>query len=173
MERIKMSITVADTYYLKALDLYPYELETVIEALNYAIGYDNDHAGANCLLGKLNMYQLGKYKEAEVNFEKALAGDINYTETYYCYADLLIKTGEYGKAKNLIRYAYKIKGINISRLKHSEGLIAEIKGDLLKAKKYMKFAYESSYNKSEREFLKEELDRVNSKLKTLNKSSTK
>ncbi|NNG27070.1 MAG: hypothetical protein HKM87_06060, partial [Ignavibacteriaceae bacterium] len=60
IERIKMSITLADTFYLKALDLYPFELDQVIEALNYAISYDNDHAGAHCLLGKLNLYQLGK-----------------------------------------------------------------------------------------------------------------
>lgn len=160
-----MSITLADTYYLKALDLYPYELDQVIEALNFAISYDNDHAGAHCLLGKLNMYQLGKYQEAEEHFEKALASNIDHAETYYSYADLLIQIGEYAKAKKLIKYAYKIKGINISRLKHSEGLIAEIKGDLPKAKKHMTIAYGSSYRKYERDFLKEELDRVNSKLK--------
>ena len=168
-----MSISLADTYYLKALDLYPYQLDKVTEALNYAISYDDDHAGAHCLLGMLNMYQLGKYIEAEGHFEKALTGDINYAETYYSYANLLIQTGEYGKAKRLIRYAYKIKGANISRLKHSEGLIAEIKGDLLKAKEYMKLAYGRSYRKYEREFLKEELDRVKSKLKALKKSSSK
>lgn len=110
-----MSLTLSDTYYLKALDLYPYELEKVTEAFNYAISYYNDHAGAPCLLGMLNMYQLGKYFEAEKNFEKSLAGDINYPETYYYYADLLIQTGEYSRAKKLIKYGYKIKGINLSR----------------------------------------------------------
>jgi len=168
-----MSISLADTYYLKALDLYPHDLDRVTEALNYAIGYDDDHAGAHCLLGLLNMYQLGKYCEAENHFEKALSGDINYAETYYFYADLLIQIGEYEKAKKLIKYAYKIKGINVSRLKHNEGLIAEIKGDLPKAKKYMNFAYGNSYLKSERDFLEEELHRVKSKLKTLKKSSSK
>jgi tetratricopeptide (TPR) repeat protein len=168
-----MSISLADTYYLKALDLYPCELDKVIEALNYAISYDNEHAGAHCLLGILNMYQLGKYREAENHFEKALAGDINHTETYYFYAGLLIQIREYRKAKKLIRYAYKVKGISISRLKHYEGLIAEIKGNLPKAKEYMKSAYSSSYRKYEREFFKEELDRVSSKMKSLRKSSSK
>jgi len=37
---------LADTYYLKALNLYPYDLDQVIEALNFAISYDKDHAGA-------------------------------------------------------------------------------------------------------------------------------
>lgn len=168
-----MTITLADTYYLKALDLYPYELDKVIEALNYAISYDNDHAGAHYLLGMLNMYQMGKYAEAEDHFEKSLAGDINHTGTYYAYADLLIHIGEYGKAEKLINYAYKVKGINLSRMKHNEGLIAEINGDYKKAKEYMKLAYGSSYRKFEREFLKEELDRVKSKLKTLKKSGSK
>jgi len=168
-----MSITLADSYYLKALDLYPFELDQVTEALNFAISYDNDHAGAHCLLGKLNLYQLGKYREAEDHFEKALASDIDNTETYYSYADLLIQIGEYGKAKKLIKYAYKIKGINVWRLKHYEGLIAEIKGNYLKAKKCMKLAYANSYRKYEREYLKDELERVKSKMKSLNKSSCK
>ena len=168
-----MSITLADTYYLKALNLYPYDLDQVIEALNFAISYDKDHAGAHCLLGNLNMYQLGKISEAENHFEKALASDLNYVETYYSYTNLLIQIGEYGKAKKLINYAYKIKGINISRLKHSEGLIAETMGQLHKAKRDIKFAYDRSYNKAERIFLEEELDSVNSKLKTQHKSISK
>ena len=168
-----MSITLADSYYLKALDLYPNELDQVTEALNFAISYDNDHAGAHCLLGMLNLYQLGKYREAEDHFERALASNIDYAETYYSYADLLIQMGEYGKAKKLIKYAYKIKGINVIRLKHIEGLIAEIKGNYVKAKECMKLAYLNSYKKVEREYLKEELDRVNSKLKDQKKSSCK
>ena len=168
-----MSITIADTYYLKALDLYPYELDQVTEALNYAIGYDNEHAGANYLLGILYMYQLGKYGEAETHFEKALASDINHTGTYYSYTDLLIQSGEHERAVKLIKYAYKIKGINTSRMRQREGIIAEIKGNLCKAKKYMKSAYETSYRKHEREFLKNELDRIKSKLKSKKKSSRK
>ncbi len=168
-----MSITLADSYYLKALDNYPYDLENVIEALNYAIGYDDSHAGANCLLGKLNMYQLGNYSKAEVYFEKALAGDMNLTETYYSYSELLIQIGEYVKAKKLIKYSYKIKGINIARLKYNEALISEITGDLEKAKRYITFALSRSYNKEEREFLSDALERVNSKLKYENESKTK
>ena len=168
-----MSITLADSYYLKALDLYPYELDQVTEALNFAISYDNDHAGAHCLLGILNLYQLGKYREAEDHFERALASNIDYAETYYSYADLLIQIGEYGKAKKLIKYAYKIKGINVTRLKHIEGLIAEIKGDYKKAKEYLNIAYVSSYKKVERDFLKAELERVKSKMKSQKKSSCK
>ena len=158
---------------MKALDLYPFELDQVTEALNFAISYDNDHAGAHCILGKLNLYQLGKYREAEDHFEKALASDIENTETYYAYAELLIQIDEFGRAKKLIKYAYKIKGISVWRLRYYEGLIAEIKGDYLKAKKCMKLAYAKSYRKYERVFLKDELERVKSKMKSLKKSSCK
>lgn len=168
-----MSITLADTYYLKALNLYPYQLDQVIEALNYAISYDNEHAGAHYLLGMLNMYQLGKYSEAENHFEKALAGDINHADTYYSYIELLIQLREYDKAQNLINYAYNVKGINVPRLRHSEGLIAEIQGYLYKAKEYMKLAYNGSYRKAERDYLKDEMDRVNAKIKSSKKSSAK
>jgi len=64
------------------------------------------------------------------------------------------------KAKKLINYAYKLRN-NISRLKHSEGWIAEIMGQYTKPKRDIKFAYDRSYNKAERILLKEELDRVN------------
>jgi tetratricopeptide (TPR) repeat protein len=119
------------------------------------------------------MYQLGKFTEAESHFEKALGSDLNHIDTYYYYVNLLIQTGEYAKAKKLIKYAYKIKGVNLSRMKHNEGLIAEINGDYQKAKKYVSLAYDSSYKKAEREFLKDELDRVNSKIKGTKKSGSK
>ena len=167
-----MSITLADSYYLKALNLYPFELDQVIEALNYAISYNCEHAGANYLLGLVNMYQLGKYSEAENHFEKALAGDINYPETYYAYINLLIQIGDYDRALNLNDYAYNVKGINVARLRHNEGLIAEIKGDLHKAKEYMKLAYSGSYRKNERDYLKDELERVNSKIKSSKKQAS-
>ena len=167
----KMAISIADSYYLKALDLYPYELDKVTEALNYAITYDDDHAGAHCLLGILKMYQLGRYEEAEFHYEKALSADINHIDTYYAYSDFLIQISDYTRAKKLIKHAYKIKGINVPRLRHNEGLIAEISGDLSTAKDHMKYAYENSYRKNERQFLKEELSRVKSKLKAKHKSS--
>ncbi len=166
-----MAITLADTYYLKALDSYPWDLEQATEALNYAIGYDNEHAGALCLLGKLNMYELCNYEEAENHYEKALVSDINYTETYYSYTDLLINIGEYERAKKLIKHAYKIKGINLARMKHYEGLIAEINGDLEKALKYMTCAYDNSYKSNEHKYLKSELDRIKSKQKGKDKTS--
>ena len=139
---------------------------------NPMVRYIADH-NFNFSLTVLAGRQIIKVVAAGFLTVQALAGDIDYPETYYYYADLLIQTGEYSRAKKLIKYGYKIKGINLSRMKHNEGLIAEIKGNLQKAKKYMKFAYNISYRKFEREFLKEELDRINLKLKSKKKSSNK
>ncbi len=168
-----MAITIADSYYLKALDLYPYELDQVTEALNYAVGYDDEHAGAHNLLGMLNIYQLGNYSEAEKHFEKALASDINHVQSYYNYADLLIEIGEFERAKKLIDHAYKIKGARIPRLKRYEGLIAEISGDLAKAKEYMNSAYKNSCRKYERDFFRNELARIKAKIKDAKKEEKK
>lgn len=159
-----MSISLADAYYLKALELYPAKLERAVEALNYAISCDSNHAGAHCLLGKLKMYQLEKFSEAEENFEMSLAGDLNHTETYYAYADLLILTCEYEKLNKLIKYAYTVKAINISRLKYYEALIAEKNGNFLRAKRYMTAAFSSSCREDERAFFQGELGRIDSKL---------
>lgn len=168
-----MSLSLADAYYLKALGLYPAKLDLVLESLNYAIGYDSNHAGAHCLLGKLKMYQLEKFSEAEEHFEISLAGDLNYTETYYVYADLLILLGKYEKATNLIKYSYKVKAINISRLKHYEGLIAEMNGNFFRAKRYMTSAFRSSCREDERAFFQGELGRIDSKLEARKKPKKK
>ncbi|MCG8582088.1 MAG: hypothetical protein MI866_19340 [Bacteroidales bacterium] len=43
--------TLADQYFIKALDQYPYSLEEAIENLGYALSQDGEHSGANYLMG--------------------------------------------------------------------------------------------------------------------------
>tara|TARA_Y100000768_G_scaffold319786_1_gene255499 strand:+ start:420 stop:554 length:135 start_codon:yes stop_codon:yes gene_type:complete len=41
--------TLATKYFIKATDAYPFNLEETIEALDYALSYDETHAGAHCI----------------------------------------------------------------------------------------------------------------------------
>ncbi len=161
--------TLSNKYYLQALDAYPYDLPEALESLSYALSYESNHAGAHCLLGQLNMEQLKQYDKAMMHFEQALISDINYVATYEHYSLLLITLKEYNKAKKIIKHAYTINGLNYAIMLHHEGLLNEYQGKLLKAKELMKSAYNNSCNERERSFLKNELDRVKSKIKVKKK----
>ena len=77
--------TLADQYYIKALDQYPYNLEESIENLGYALSQDNEHCGANYLMGKLHQEYMSDYSKAEDFYLRALAGnpdDLNVCMAY-------------------------------------------------------------------------------------------
>ena len=99
----------ANSYYLKAKESYPWDLSESLEALEYAISYDETHAPAHSLLGQLYAEQLNNYEEAFYHFEQALILDIHYVETYYHFSDALIQYGELKRAKKLLKHAKKNK----------------------------------------------------------------
>jgi len=72
-----MGITQANFYFIKALDNYAYNFQEAIEALNFALSYDEEHAGAHCLMGRLCSEYLNTYDQAEVHFKRALFYDKN------------------------------------------------------------------------------------------------
>ncbi len=110
-----MSLTLADQYYIKAIDNYPYNLEESVENLNYALSYAKDHAGVNCLMGRFYFEQLKDLETAEYYFQNALASDLNHLETFVWYAMLLIQIRNY-------RFALKATSINyfFARNKYNE-----------------------------------------------------
>ncbi len=97
-----MSLTLADQYFLKALDNYTFDIEQTVESLNYALSYDEQHPAANCLLGRLLMEKLKRFPEAKHCFERALIEDPNYVDTYKFYSQLLIWMGDLEKAETII-----------------------------------------------------------------------
>ena len=58
-----MNITQADKYFLKALDSFDYDEGEMVEALNYALSYDEEHAPSLCLAGRLHMEKMKNFKE--------------------------------------------------------------------------------------------------------------
>ena len=141
-----MAITLSDTYYLKALDYYPYNLEELIENLNYALSYDDQHSDANCLMGRLQHRQLNNYEEAEYYFQTALASEPKNIEVYKHYSFLLLDLREYKKARKLALFSYTIKGVDHAEIKRIEGLIYEGEKDFLNANRLYKKAIEECLN---------------------------
>ncbi len=133
-----MGISLADQYYLKALDNYNYDIAEVIENLNYALSYNSSHADANCLMGRVYSELIYNADLAIQYFEQALSYDLTNIEVIRCYTRLLIIHGEYAKAKKMVDYGYAVKGVSKAMLMHYEALIAEHQKNYIEAKKILK-----------------------------------
>ena len=160
-----MSITTADQYYLKALDNYPYELEEAIENVQYSLSSDQEHAGANCLMGQICIYYLDNANMAEYYFEQALVCEIEYKATYYHFSFMLIQQGKLEKAERLLQFALTIEGISVSLIYHRMAILLEKRKQFKLAKRFIKNAVSESVIDDEINFYNNELIRIKSKHK--------
>ena len=159
-----MAVTLSDTYYLKALDYYPYNLEELIENLNYALSYDEEHSDANCLMGRLQHAQLKNYELAEGYFVNALTSNPCNLSVYRYYSILLIELREYDKALKLINHSYKLKGVNMGEMKRIEGLLAEYQKQYDLALVNYKEARNETFDNEQIDEINSDISRVESKI---------
>lgn len=162
-----MSFTLADQYYLKASASYPWCLEEVLENLNYALSYDENHAGANYLMGKFYMEQYQDFENAEDFFVKVLSTNPYHVKACEAYVMLLIRTGKFSEAQRLIDFAGKIKGANAARLYRLKSLVYEHQRNYGQAIESLKFALLESFSQSYINFLSEEMNRIEQKMHLL------
>ncbi|MDH5381953.1 MAG: hypothetical protein OEW75_13930 [Cyclobacteriaceae bacterium] len=160
-----MTVTLADQYYLKALDEYPYALEVSIENLNYALSYNPEHIGANYLMGLVYFEQFEDYGKAEEYFLEALAHDPTQFKVCDKYAFMLIQLREYKKVEKLISHMETLRGKDIASLYHTKALLCEYQKDYITAKKLLNEAMDETYNSDYMNFLTSELERVEGKIK--------
>jgi len=160
-----MSLTLADQYYIKAIDNYPYNLEESVENLNYALSYGKDHAGVNCLMGRFYFEQLKDLETAEYYFQNALASDLSHLDTFVWYSMLLIQQRKFSSALKLINQSYKIKGVDLSVMFRLKALVYEYQKQYKKSIQLLKKAYQESFNEEDNQFIKSEIARVKKKLK--------
>ncbi|WP_282037447.1 tetratricopeptide repeat protein [Saccharicrinis aurantiacus] len=165
--------TLADQYYIKALDQYPYSLEEAIENLGYALSQNNDHSGANYLMGKLHQEQMGDFQKAEEYYIKALANNPDDLKVCVDYILLLIILKEYDKTKKLIVYTNKLKGVDLSKTYSLHALIYEHQHDYEKALSLYQEAKLEAYNEDSLNHLNTEIQRVKMKKKLIDKSTIK
>ncbi|MCW3788176.1 hypothetical protein [Plebeiibacterium sediminum] len=163
--------TLADQYYIKALDQYPYSLEEAIENLGYALSQNNEHCGANYLMGKLHQEYMHDYQKAEDYYSKALAGKPDDLNVCMAYILLLIITKEYIKAQKLIAYAEKLKGVDLSKTLSFQALIYESKHDYENALLLFKEARLEAYNEKAINHINSKIKRVKMKRKYINKTN--
>ena len=163
-----MSLSLADIYYIKAMDEYPYALEFTVENLNYALSYDPEHAAANCLMGRLYLEQLKDLEMAEQFLETSIAIDPDYAEAYVYYILLSFAANDLGKARKLVDYSKKLTTINKSRIAFLEALLLEKERKYHEAIKFMELALIECNVDEKRLEIKNAIERVEEKIDLTN-----
>ena len=163
-----MSLTLADIYFIKALDKYPFALEFTVENLNYALSYNPDHVAANCLMGQLYMEQLKDLNMAEHYIQRAISTDPENAEAYIHYIMLAFNMGDYVKAGKLISFAKTLKDSDRAQISYHEGLLYEQKRNYCKAIDCMNIALIESLNDEDRDLIKAAVSRIQNKMDSLN-----
>ena len=156
--------TLANNYIFKALDAYPYDLEEAIEALTYALSYDEKNTVALCLMGRLHAEKLLDYEKAKEYFSEALAENINAIGVYLPYVDVLLWNEDLQEAEKLIDFALTIKGSDKAVLYTKKACLYEQKQEYKKALQFLKQAKKFNYNSGFLFVIKEEKERIKGKL---------
>lgn len=162
-----MAINIADQYYIKALDSYPYDLSEAIESLNYALSYEPEHSGSHNLLGKMYWNEFQNIEKALYHYELALEADPCHISTYMEMIDLYSQNFKYDKALKIIRFACRLEGANMIILMHREAMIYELMGEHKIARKVLIQTKQLSTSNYDRNYLDEEMKRIKEKIKFL------
>lgn len=156
-------------YYFQALDNFPYNLEETIQALHYALSYDDHNAESLCLLGRVYSEIIQDYETAKSYFEEAMQTKLDSVSTPLYYIDCLLNNEDYDEARKLIGYASEIKGIDKSRIFYRKAVFFEKQKKWKRALKILKKAKRSSANKKYLDFLNERIDLIKAKTEKIGK----
>lgn len=159
-----MDTHTSNIYLFKALDAYPYELEETIEALNYALSYDDKNVIALCLMANLHANSLNDYKTAKYYFEAAVASDMEMPNIYPDYIFTLLANEDFEEAQKLIEFARTLKATDKAVIELLQGYVYESTTRYKQAIKVFKLAKEKAKNNSFSSFVDEQLERVKNKL---------
>lgn len=159
-------LTTADTYFLKALDNYDYNnMEEAIENMEYALGYDPEHAPAWCLKGRMLMDQFKRFEAAKKCFEMAILFDPNYVETYKHYTLLLIWMSDFKRAQIIVNKSKRVKGMSMATVILRSAMIHEYQGNIGEAIRIAKKGRLFSLTQTNYDFFNGEVNRLKKKIR--------
>ncbi|RNC88098.1 MAG: hypothetical protein ED556_02610 [Winogradskyella sp.] len=141
-------MTLVNNYIFKALDAYPYELEEAIEALNYALSYDEKNTMALCLMGRIYAETLHDYEKAKTVYSEALTENVNAFHIYPHYINLLLWNEDYEEAERFIDFALTVKGSDKAVLYYKKAIFYEQQTRYKEALLQLKLAKRYTYNGS-------------------------
>lgn len=165
--------TLINNYVFKALGNYPYDLEEVMEALNYALSYDDKNTMALTLMGKVYAEKLYKYTEAISYYREALAENIYAFEVYAPYINALLWNEDYKEAEGFIDFSLTVKGSDKAILYLKKAILFEQLKQYKKALAFVKLAKEFTFNSEFMHTVNEEKSRIKGKLPKKKKPKSK
>jgi len=165
--------TLTNNYIFKALDAYPYDLEEAMEALTYALAYDEKNTMVLCLLGRIYAENLYNYEKAKSYYAEALAEDINAFHIYPHYINVLLWNEDLDEAEKLIDFALTIKGSDKSVLYVKKAILLEMKKEYKKALKQLELAKTHTYNNGFISDIEAEKERIEDKIPKKKKKKRK
>lgn len=138
--------TMIDSYLIKALEAYPYEMEEAVEALTYALSYDAKNPVALALMGRIYADHFQDYEKAKSYFEQALTENIHAVGVYEHYLKVLIWNEDFQEAKTLIDFALTVKGSDKGMLYLKQAIVYECEQNYKAALASLKVAKVHAYN---------------------------
>jgi len=162
-----MSLTIAESYYLKArgaMSGFFSDWNEACEALNYALSYDENHCPSLCLLGKVYIDYLNEYAEAFKCFDKVISINPEFVEVYPLYIKSLIWADQNQRAQKLIDFALKIRGIDKAQLEWLSSYLHETEKNYEKSLEHLKNAKHVIYNQYYLDFICDEEKRIRKKI---------
>ncbi|MGB0871383.1 MAG: hypothetical protein ACPG6V_09370 [Flavobacteriales bacterium] len=152
-------------YLYQALDSYPHNLEETIEALTFAISYDENNALALGLLARVHSEQLHQYKKAISLFNRALKVNLNEVSLYPHFINALLWNEDWEQAQKLINYSLQVKGVDKGLIHLKQALLFEYKEQYKKAIKWAERARSLSFNDAQISHISCEIKRIKKKMK--------
>jgi tetratricopeptide (TPR) repeat protein len=168
-----MSISIGENYLLKAKDAYHYDMETCVEALNYAMSYEDENAEVWLLHGKVMLYYIKDYSSAEESFLNALSVDPTHSETFIEFIWLRINEARFLEAQQLLYKALQVVKKDFAQLFRLQAVLLEYEESYAEAIESLEIALEKTYNCSYQCFLEEEVKRLKNKKKRNAKKTKK
>lgn len=165
--------TRIDLYVLKAMDAYPYQLEVVVESLQYALSYDPENVVALTLMGRVHQEQFRAFEKAKKYYEKVLAVDLDYLEVYPHYIRALIDNNDLAEGQKLIDFALTRKGIDTAMIQMIQGVLFEKSQDFDAAIEAYGEAMMLAINSEFIEQVELEITRARNKRERLNRTKRK
>lgn len=134
-------MTAADKYFLKARELYPYDMDEVVDAIEFGLSYDAEHAGLLTLRGDIYADDLHKYQAARECYELALFHDPVYTHAWFALIRLLLRLSLLPSVSETIEKAFTVPGINKAELFNLKARMYELQEDYIAASESVDAAY--------------------------------
>lgn len=131
------------------MEEFDYNIESAVEALNYALTYDENNTMALTLMGRLYAEKLFEYDTAIDFYKRVLAERINAFEVYNVYIEALLNNEDYKEAAEFISFAFTVKGVNKAMLYLNKGVLNErllnYKEAMTMVKEAVKYNYDADF----------------------------